>query len=147
MSQLCSILSNDSALGLPGGSVVKNPPANAGQDSRTIGDKGSVPGLGGYFGGGNGNPLQYSCQEDPMDRGAWWTTVRGVTKSQTRLSNSACTFSVSTHLSTLSQWGPEKLSQGLSHLSMSKHPTLLKCALISLLNTTCISTSHFQWSC
>ena len=67
--------------------MVKNPPANAGQDSGTIRDKGSVPGLGRYFGGGNGNPLQYSCQEDPMDRGAWWTTVRGVTKSQTRLSN------------------------------------------------------------
>jgi len=44
--------------------VVKNPPANAG-------DSGLIPGLGRSPGGGNGNPLQYSCLEDPMDRGAW----------------------------------------------------------------------------
>ena len=44
--------------------MVKNPPANAG-------DSGSIPGLGRSPGGGNGNPLQYSCLEDPMDRGAW----------------------------------------------------------------------------
>ena len=40
-----------------------------------------------YTGEGNGNPLQYSCLESPMDRGAWWARVGGVTKSQTRLSN------------------------------------------------------------
>ena len=55
----------------PGGSVVKYPPENAG-DSR---DAGSIPGLGRYPGVGNGNPLQYSCPENHMDRGAWWATV------------------------------------------------------------------------
>ena len=50
----------------PGGSVVKNPPANAGD-----GDVGSIPGSGRFPGGGNGNTLQYSCLENPMDRGAW----------------------------------------------------------------------------
>ena len=47
----------------------------------------SIPGLGRSPGEGNGNPLQCSCLENPMDRGAWWATVRGVTKSQTQLSN------------------------------------------------------------
>ena len=44
-----------------------------------------IPGLGGPPGGGHGNPLQYSCLESPMDRGAWWATVPKVVKSQTRL--------------------------------------------------------------
>ena len=65
--------------------VVKNLPANAGD----IRDMGSIPGLGRCPGGGNGNPLQYSClenpMENPMDGGAWWATVHGVAKSQTRL--------------------------------------------------------------
>ena len=59
--------------------MVKNPPANAG-DSR---DVGSIPGLGGSPGGEYGNPLQYSCLENPMDRGAWRTTVHEVGKSWT----------------------------------------------------------------
>ena len=50
-------------------------------------DLGSIPGLGRSPGEGNGNPLQCSCLENPMDRGAWWATVRGVTKSWTRLSD------------------------------------------------------------
>ena len=58
-------------LGYPGGSVVKNPPANAG-------DMGLIPGPGGSPGEGNGNPLQYSCLEKPMDREAWWATIHGV---------------------------------------------------------------------
>ena len=57
-------------------SVLKNPPANAG-------DTGSIPGSGRCPGGGNGNPLQYSCQENAMDRGAWQATVHRVAKSQT----------------------------------------------------------------
>ena len=48
---------------------------------------GSIPGLGGSPGEGNGNPLQYSCLENPMDRGAWRAIVYGVAKSRTRLSN------------------------------------------------------------
>ena len=61
--------------------VVKNPPANAG-DSR---DTGSIPGSGRSPGEGNGNPLQYSCLENPMDRGAWQATVHEATDSQIRL--------------------------------------------------------------
>ena len=59
--------------------MVKNLPANAGD----ITDMGSIPGLGRYSGGGNGNPLQYSCLENSMDRGAWRVTVHGVAKSRT----------------------------------------------------------------
>ena len=51
------------------------------------GDLGSIPGSGRSPGEGNGNPLQYSCLENPMDGGAWWATVHGVTKSRTRLSD------------------------------------------------------------
>ena len=51
------------------------------------GDLGSIPGWGRSPGEGNGNPLQYSCLENPMDGGAWWATVHGVAKSQTRLSD------------------------------------------------------------
>ena len=51
------------------------------------GDLGSIPGLGRSPGEGNGNPLQYSCLENPKDQGAWWATVHGVAKSQTRLSD------------------------------------------------------------
>ena len=47
------------------------------------GDVGSIPGLGRSPGGGHDNPLQYSCRENPMDRGAWWAMVLGVTKNQT----------------------------------------------------------------
>ena len=67
-------------MGFPGGSVVKNPPANAG-------DAGLIPGSGRSPGVGNGNPLQYSCLGNPMDRGAWWAIVHRITKSQTRLSD------------------------------------------------------------
>ena len=51
------------------------------------GDPGSIPGSGRSPGEGNGIPLQYSCLENPMDEGAWWATVHGVPKSQTRLSD------------------------------------------------------------
>ena len=65
---------------LPGGSEVKASACNAG-------DLGLIPGLGRSPGEGNGNPLQYSCLENPMDRGAWWATVHGVAKSRTQLSD------------------------------------------------------------
>ena len=57
------------------------------------GDLGSIPGLGRSPGEGNGNPLQYSCLENPMDGGAWYTTVHGIAKSQTQLSDLNFTFS------------------------------------------------------
>ena len=60
--------------GFRGGSVVKNLPARAG-------DMGLIPGLGRSPGGGDSNPLQHSCLENPMDRGAWQATVHGVTES------------------------------------------------------------------
>ena len=50
-------------------------------NAENAGDSGSIPGLGRSPGGENGNPLQYSCLGNPMDRGAWWPTVRGVTES------------------------------------------------------------------
>ena len=56
------------------------------------GDPGSIPGLGRSLGEGNGNPLQYDCLENPMDRGAWQATVYGVAKSWTQLSNFTFTF-------------------------------------------------------
>ena len=52
-----------------------------------MGDLGSIPGLGRSPGEGNGNPFQYFCLENPMDREAWWATVHGVTKSWTRLND------------------------------------------------------------
>ena len=64
----------------PRGSEVKASASNAG-------DPGSIPGLGRSPGEGNGNPLQYSCLENPMDWGTWWAAVHGVTKSRTRLSD------------------------------------------------------------
>ena len=63
-----------------GGSEVKASACNAG-------DLGSIPGSGRYPGEENGNPLQYSCLENPMDREAWWATFHRVAKSQTRLSD------------------------------------------------------------
>ena len=56
--------------------MVKNMPADAGDER----DVGSIPGSGKSPGGGNSNPLQYSCLGNPMDRGAWWATVHGVAK-------------------------------------------------------------------
>jgi len=61
-------------VGFSGGSVVKNPPANAG-------DLGLIPGSGRSPREGNGNPLHYSSWENPMDREAWWATIHGLAKS------------------------------------------------------------------
>ena len=66
-------------MGFPASSVVKNLTTNVGD----TGDSGSIPGSGRSPGQRNGNPLQYSCLGNPMDRGDWWATVHGVTKSQT----------------------------------------------------------------
>ena len=96
-------------LSFSGNTVVKNLPANAG-DAR---DTGLIPGLRRSPGVGNGNPLQYSCLGNPMNRGAWWATVHGVAKSQTRLS-------ICTH----------RLIKGLIYLSL---PRLLFLSRISFL--------------
>ena len=68
-------------------SIYTSPPSSfpGGSDGKesayNVGDLGSIPGLGRYPGRGHGNPLQYSCLENPMNRGAWWATVRGVAES------------------------------------------------------------------
>ena len=67
--------------GFPGGTSCKEPAANAGD----IRDAGSIPGSGISPGEGNGYHLQYTCLENPMDRGAWWTTIHKAAKNQTRL--------------------------------------------------------------
>ena len=72
-------------IGFPRGSEVKASACNAG-------DLGLIPGSGRSPGEGNGSPLQYSCLENPMDRGAWWATVHWVIKSLTRLSDFTFTF-------------------------------------------------------
>ena len=74
-------------MGFPGGSEVKASACNAG-------DLGSIPELERSPGEGNGNPLQYSFLANPMDGGAWWATVPGVTKDQTRLSDFTFTFNI-----------------------------------------------------
>ena len=71
----------------PDGSEVKVSACDAG-------DPGSIPGSGRSPGEGNGNPLQYSCLENPMDGGAWWATVHEVAKSQTGLSDFTLTFTL-----------------------------------------------------
>ena len=73
--------------GFPGGSVVKNLPAS-------VVVVGSIPGLGRSLGRGNDNPLQYSCLGNPMDRGAWKSTVKGLQKNQTLPSNQTTTMSL-----------------------------------------------------
>ena len=73
--------------------VVKNPPANAGD----VRDVGSTPGLGRSPGVGNGSPFHYSCLENPMDKGAWWATVHGVSKSGTQLKGPGTHTQISGH--------------------------------------------------
>ena len=115
--------------------VVKNSPANAAD----IRDVGPIPWLGRSSGGGHGNPLQYSCLENPMDSGAWWTTAHGVPKSQTQLKwpsmqaqrnpqgadpchrKPGSRLSFSSHLRPHHQWStPHSLPPGV--LSAGSHP-------------------------
>ena len=96
--------------GFPGGSVSKESACN-------VGDLDSIPGLGRSPGEGNGNPLQYSCLENSMDRGAWRATVHGVTKSGTRLNDfhfprayistgSLYTWDIEAQRLSVPNWGP-----------------------------------------
>ena len=100
--------------------MVKNVPANAG-------DMGLIPGSGRSPGEGNGNPLQYSCLENLMDRGAWWATVHEVTKSRTRLNAFILTFhfhalekEIATHSSILA-WRIPGTEESGGLLSMGSH--------------------------
>ena len=102
----------------PGGSDGKASAYNAG-------DLGSSPGLGRSPGEGNGNPLQYSCLENSIDGGAWWTTVHGVIKSRTQLSNFTFTFTLLLHyLNTL-----------IMHMHYSLHACMLSLSRVRLLAT------------
>ena len=98
--------------GFPGNSVVKNPPASAG-------NLGSIPGSGRSPGERSGYPLQYSCLGNPMDRGAWWAIVHGVRKSQKNLPGPPYKprympgmpfFLVSTNIDSFDSVAPENLS-------------------------------------
>ena len=93
--------------------VVKNPPASAGD----VRDVGLIPGSGRSPGGGHGNPLQYSCLENPMDRAAWRARVHWVSKSQTWLKQ----------LSTLTQLSQRSVKQHLKskHLLSCEWPNIL----------------------
>ena len=95
--------------------VIKNEPANI----RGARDVVLLPGSGRSPGGGNGNPLQCSCLENPMDGGAWWAEVHGISRSQARLSNFTFTFhfhalekEMATHSSVLAWRIPGKREPG-----------------------------------
>ena len=83
LTRLYLVVVIDRSPGFPGGTVLKNPPAHVGD----TGDVGFIPGLGRSPGEGNDYPLQYSCLENPIDRGAWQVTVHRVVKSRTQLSD------------------------------------------------------------
>ena len=105
--------------GSHGGSVVKSPPANAG-------DSGSICGSGRSPGGGHDNPLRYSCLENPVDRGAWWSTVHGVTKSWTRPNESIVTVRVTWNKGSFQCLWPGRPSPSLGLLHPSRWWLLLK---------------------
>ena len=98
----CVLLLTNSSTGFPGGSDGKESACNAR-------DLGSIPGVGRSPGGEHGNPLQYSCLENSMDKGAWWATVHGVTRSQTRLSKRTHNVPEPTH-----HHHPQPISEPLS---------------------------------
>ena len=107
-------------MAFPGGSDGKESACNEG-------DLGSIPGLGRSPEEGNGNPLQYSCLENSMDRGAWWATVHGVAKSRTQLSDFTFTFhfhasekEMATHSSVLA-WRIPGMGEPGGLLSMGSH--------------------------
>ena len=93
--------------GFPRGRVVNNPPANAGNTR----DTGLIPGSGRSPGEGNGNPLQYSCLENSVDRGVRWATVHRVAKSWTRLSNVAHTHRWVKRYKGMELMGPKRTQQ------------------------------------
>ena len=97
--------------------VVKNPPASAGD----IRDAGSIPGSGRSPGGGHGKPLQYSCLENPTDRGAWRAIVHGAAKSQTRLSDTARVYMHARLLITRGACGP--VEENIQEVLTSGHRT------------------------
>ena len=104
--------------------LVQNPPGNAG-------DSGSTPGSGRSPGVGSGNPLQYSSLGNPMDRGAWWPTVHGVTKSQTWLSDWTCTHTRNMVMTGIlipaGTWTPKSQQPGFPSAGMMGSAHLFLC--------------------
>ena len=109
-------------VGFPSGSIVENPPADAGD----VGDTSSTPGWRRYPGGGNGSPLWYSCLGNAMDRGAWWATVHGVEK-ESDITEHPCTLSYccwTLHTNTAQNPHPVEL-QSLSSMSLRRTSSVL----------------------
>ena len=141
-------------MGFPGGTSGKEPAGVAGDS----GDLGLIPALRGSPGGGHGNPLQYSCLENPMDRGACWATVHRVAKSRTRLkqrSTYKCYGKKTEQLEGSSAvWGWEslcvlKFQVGWSGFTLEKRWQLCKLIITIIINSIlancflCISYLNF----
>ena len=123
--------------------AIKNLPVHAGD----IRDAGSIPGSGRSPEGGHGNPLQYSCLENPTDRGSWWATVHGVTQSQTRLKRfSIALLSLRRYLYISSSAKIDGLPQQRNIQFSSPHSKqrLLSPFFLLLLTTLFIPTTSFQ---
>ena len=122
--------------------AVKNPPAIA----EYVRDMGSVPGLGGPPGGGNGNPLQYSCLETPKDRGAWWATVHDVAKSETWLGDWAPTKQRGTgYWGNCARDGEEQLWAQNSGGRLQRRVGLLRNVAVSLETSRGTPTASNYW--
>ena len=109
--------------------VIKNLPANTGH----VRDAGLIPGSGRFPGGGNDNPLQYSCLENPMDRGAWWATVHGVSRSRTRLKRLSTQLLRNGH-----KWG------GSAPLGVLWHPLLSQWTWGGSMEALSLDCQHLQ---
>ena len=101
--------------GFPGGSDCKTSACNAG-------DLALIPGWGKSPGEGNGNPLQYSCRGNPMDRGTWWATIHGVAKSRTRLSDFTSLWLINDTKTAEVDWFCEDLQDLLELISKKRCP-------------------------
>ena len=119
------VFNSSNTLDFPGGS-------DGNASAYSAGDLGLITGSGTSPGEGNGNPLQYSCLENPMDGGAWWATVHGVKKSRTRLSDFTFTFSLITEKpQTVSPWTGS--GHGLVPRLSTQHSVYFKLVFPSIL--------------
>ena len=137
-------------MGFPGGTVVKNLPANIGD----TGDIGSIPESGRSPGEGNGNSLQYSCLGNPMDRGAWWATVHGGHKESAMTKHTHTPARAHTHtrthtahlredglfLPSVTRWPISALSQnqGVNPRGMCSPDSVIETVLPPLLQVLCL---------
>ena len=110
--------------------VVKNPSTKAGD----IRDVGSIPGWGRYPGEGNGSPLQYSCFENPMDRGAWWATIHGVKESDTT--------EAAEHKDTTQAYFQERIVGLVAIVNVFAKPTILFFVFFETASSIILVSSH-----